>query len=109
MHFYTDHSKHKERFLKIRMAMRMRIRDGHADAGRMPIRKMRRYYRTISDICRIMRISASMRIRKYIRMANPNVKHARRAQSPRLLVVLMISMMMISWRANYHGVGEMSP
>ena len=51
--------------------MRMRIRDGHADAGRMPIRKMRRYYRTISDICRIMRISASMRIRKYIRVANP--------------------------------------
>ena len=84
---------------------------GHADADAdaMSIQNMRRIYCAISDICRIMRISASMRIGKCNRMANPNVKHARRAQSPRLLVVLMISMMMISWRANYHGVGEMSP
>ena len=41
-------------------------RDGHADADI-------RIYRAISDICRIMRISASMRIGKYIRMANPNM------------------------------------
>ena len=33
-------------------------RDGHADADRMPIQNMRRIYRAISDICRIMRISA---------------------------------------------------
>ena len=33
-------------------------RDGHADADRMPIRNMRRIYRAISDICRIMQISA---------------------------------------------------
>ena len=50
----------------------MRIRDGHADAGRMPIRKMRRYYRAISDMCRIFRISASMRIAKDIRVAIPS-------------------------------------
>ena len=64
MHYYTDHSKHKERFLN---------KDGHADAGRMPIRKMRRYYRAISNICRIMRISALMHIGKYIRMAIPSI------------------------------------
>ena len=48
------------------------IRDGHADADRMPIRNMRRIYRAISDICQIMRISSSMRISKYIRMAIPS-------------------------------------
>ena len=37
----------------------------------MPIRNMRCIYCAISDICRMMRISASMRIGKYIRMANP--------------------------------------
>ena len=48
------------------------IRDGHADEDRMPIRNMRRMYRAISNICRIMRISASMRIGKYIRMVIPS-------------------------------------
>ena len=38
----------------------------------MPIRKMRRHYRAISDICRIFLISASMRIAKNIRMAIPS-------------------------------------
>ena len=38
----------------------------------MPIRNMRRMYRDISDICRTMRIFASIRIGKYIHMANPN-------------------------------------
>ena len=32
------------------------IRDGHADADRMPIQNMRSIYRAISNICRIMRI-----------------------------------------------------
>ena len=39
---------------------------------RMPIRNMRRIYRAISDICRIMQLSALMRICKYIRTAIPN-------------------------------------
>ena len=43
------------------------------DADRMPIPNMRRIYRAISDICRIMRTSASMRISKFIRMAHPNL------------------------------------
>ena len=47
------------------------FRDGHADADAMPIQNMRRIYRAISDICQMMWISASMRIGKYIRMANP--------------------------------------
>ena len=46
------------------------IRDGHADAERLPIRKMRRYeIRHMSDISDI---SESMRIAKNIRMAIPN-------------------------------------
>ena len=45
-------------------------RDGHADAERLPIRKMRRYdIRHMSDISDI---SESMRIAKNIRMAIPN-------------------------------------
>ena len=47
------------------------FRDGHADADAMPIRNMHCIYCAISDICRMMRISALMRIGKYIRMANP--------------------------------------
>ena len=47
-------------------------RDGHADADRMPIQNMRCIYRAISNICQIMRISALMRICKYIRTAIPN-------------------------------------
>ena len=38
------------------------IRDGHADADRMPIQKMRRIYRGIFEICRIMRIDAHRKI-----------------------------------------------
>ena len=54
----------------------MSTRDGHADADiRINIRIIR-IYRAISDTCRIMRISASMRIGKYIRMAIPNVHQA---------------------------------
>ena len=50
----------------------MSTRDGHADADiRINIRIIR-IYRAISDTCRIMRISASMRIAKYIRMTIPN-------------------------------------
>ena len=37
-------------------------RDGHADANRMPIWNVRRLYRAISDICRIMRIDAHRKI-----------------------------------------------
>ena len=44
------------------------FRDGHADADRLPIRKMLRHYRAISDICRMFRISALMRMAKNIRM-----------------------------------------
>ena len=44
-------------------------RDGHADAD---IRINIRIYRAISDICRIMQISALMRIGKYIRIAIPS-------------------------------------
>ena len=40
----------------------VQTRDGNADADRMPIQNMRRIYRAISDICRIMRISASANI-----------------------------------------------
>ena len=50
------------------------FRDGHADADAMPIRNMHCIYCAISDICRMMRISALMRIGKYIRMANPSKK-----------------------------------
>ena len=41
--------------------------DGHADADRLPIQKMRRYIR------HIFQISASMRIAKNIRMAIPKL------------------------------------
>ena len=44
-------------------------REGHADAD---IRTNIRIYRAISDICRIMQISALMRIGKYIRIAIPS-------------------------------------
>ena len=42
--------------MMVMMMMMIGARDGHADA--MPIQNMRRIYRAISDICRIMRISA---------------------------------------------------
>ena len=45
----------------------MAIMDGHADADRLPIQKMRRYIR------HIFQISASMRIAKNIRMAIPKL------------------------------------
>ena len=35
----------------------VQTRDGNADADRMPIQNMRRIYRAISDICRIMQIA----------------------------------------------------
>ena len=47
-------------------------RDGHADADISINFLIIRQYRAISDICRIMRISTSMRIVKYIRMAIPS-------------------------------------
>ena len=54
--------------LEILFNLRVEFRDGHTDEDKMPIRNMRNIYRAISDICRIMPISASMCIGKYIRM-----------------------------------------
>ena len=58
--------------LEILFNLRVEFRNGHTDADRMPIRNMRHIYCAISDICRIMPISASTFIGKYIRMANPS-------------------------------------
>ena len=66
-------SKPAERILSYEittMYIRTKIRDGHADI-RINFRIIRQYC-AISDICWIMRISASMRIAKYIRMAIPS-------------------------------------
>ena len=44
--------------LEILFNLRVEFRDGHTDVDRMPIRNMRHIYCAISDICRIMPISA---------------------------------------------------
>ena len=74
----------------------IRTCDGHADADiRINIRIIR-IYRSITDICRIMRISALMHIGKYIRMTIPSQDQLVRSWGP-------------TWRSDDHSIHNLIP